>query len=185
MTKKYDSALSGGQTTDLNVMRAIGDLNEQVRMEADASDWIAAQLAPFDSRLDARLGAPGKSRGRGSSRTGRSMRSARSRPEGSYLSGHTMVGDLTGLALTQMVPERSAAILARAQQYGQHRVVCGVHYPTDVEASHLIALAMFGAIAASPKFQAGLAAARERRGRGCICRSLWRSAISKNAGGHG
>jgi len=80
--------------------------------------------------------------------------------EGSYPSGHTMVGYLTGLALAQMVPEKADAILERAQQYAYNRVVCGVHYPTDTEASREIAFAMYGAMAASAKFQKDFAAAR-------------------------
>ena len=78
----------------------------------------------------------------------------------SYPSGHAMVGYLEGLALAQMIPERSQAILERAKQYAQNRVVCGVHYPSDVEASHSIALAMFGELATSARFQQDLQAAR-------------------------
>lgn len=86
--------------------------------------------------------------------------------EFSYPSGHAMVGYLTGLVLAQMVPEKSAAIMARAKEFAEHRLVCGVHYPSDIEASHTIALALFGAISVSPKYQSDLAAARaEVRGK--------------------
>ncbi len=78
----------------------------------------------------------------------------------SFPSGHSMVGTLEGLALTQIVPEHSAEILARLDGYAQNRVVCGVHYPSDVAASRVISTSLFGLIAASPAFQKELAAAR-------------------------
>ncbi len=42
------------QTLNLPVTLSLSDLNQQVTVEADASDSIAAQLAPLDARLDAR-----------------------------------------------------------------------------------------------------------------------------------
>ena len=78
----------------------------------------------------------------------------------SFPSGHAMVGTLEALALTQMVPERSPEILRRLDQYTHDRVVCGVHYPSDVAASRSIAGALFGLMAASPAFQRELASAK-------------------------
>ena len=78
----------------------------------------------------------------------------------SYPSGHAMVGYLEGFALTEMLPERAGEILARAQEFARNRVVCGVHYPSDTEASRTIALALFGALLSSASMQAELAAAR-------------------------
>ena len=79
---------------------------------------------------------------------------------GSYPSGHAMVGTLEALALTQILPERAPEIFLRLDQYLHNRVVCGVHYPSDVAASRLIASSLFGLIAASPSFQKELASAR-------------------------
>ncbi|HEY4354482.1 MAG TPA: phosphatase PAP2 family protein [Acidobacteriaceae bacterium] len=79
---------------------------------------------------------------------------------GSFPSGHSMVGTLEALALTQIVPERSQEILQRLDEYLHHRVVCGVHYPSDIAASRMISSSLFGLIAASPAFQKELAAAR-------------------------
>ena len=78
----------------------------------------------------------------------------------SFPSGHAMVGTLEALALTQIVPERSAEVLRRLDQYTHNRVVCGVHYPSDVAASRVISSSLFGLIAASPAFQRELAAAK-------------------------
>lgn len=79
----------------------------------------------------------------------------------SFPSGHSMVGTLEALALIQIVPERSPEILHRLSQYTHNRVVCGVHYPTDVAASQVIASVLFGLISASPIFQKELASAKE------------------------
>lgn len=76
----------------------------------------------------------------------------------SFPSGHAMVATLEGLALTQIVPERSPEILRRLDQYTHNRVVCGVHYPSDVAASRIVATSLFGLIAASPSFQEELEA---------------------------
>jgi acid phosphatase (class A) len=79
----------------------------------------------------------------------------------SYPSGHTLSGYLLAFTLVQMVPEKQAQIMERADNYAQNRIVCGVHYPSDVEASRKLAYAMFGYMLASPRFQKELAAARE------------------------
>lgn len=78
----------------------------------------------------------------------------------SFPSGHSMVGTLEALALAQIVPERSQEIFDRLDQYMHNRIVCGVHYPSDVVASRMIASSLFGFIAASPVFQGELASAR-------------------------
>lgn len=56
---------------------------------------------------------------------------------GSYPSGHTTVGTLMGIVLSNMVPEKRAAIMARAWEYGNNRVVAGIHYRSDIEAGRI------------------------------------------------
>jgi acid phosphatase (class A) len=80
--------------------------------------------------------------------------------EPSYPSGHSMSGYLLAFTMAQMVPEKRQEILARADDYAHNRVVCGVHYPSDTEASRRMAYAIFGSMMASPRFQKELAAAR-------------------------
>jgi len=78
----------------------------------------------------------------------------------SYPSGHSMVGWLLGLTLVEMVPERRDDILARAAGFAFARNICGVHYPSDIEAARALAYAVHGAMAQSPSYKAALAAAR-------------------------
>ena len=99
----------------------------------------------------------------------------------SFPSGHSMVGTLEALALTQIVPERSPEILKRLNQYMHNRIVCGVHYPSDVAASRIAASSLFGLIAASPAFQQELASARaEVRDHLGLPASLTEPALAQN-----
>ncbi len=79
----------------------------------------------------------------------------------SYPSGHSLTGYLLAFTLVQLVPEKREAIFARAEEYAHNRLICGVHYASDTEASRKIAYAIYGSLAASPGFQQDLAAARE------------------------
>jgi acid phosphatase (class A) len=77
-----------------------------------------------------------------------------------YPSGHALSGYLLALTLAQMVPEKSSEILSRADEYAHNRLVCGVHTASDLEASRMVAYAMFGSMLQEPRFQQDLAAAR-------------------------
>jgi acid phosphatase (class A) len=78
----------------------------------------------------------------------------------SYPSGHALTGYLEGLTLAELVPARRTEILARADEFAHNRLICGVHYPSDVEASRRVAYIVFGYMMATPRFQRDLAAAR-------------------------
>ncbi len=78
----------------------------------------------------------------------------------SYPSGHTISGYLLGLTLTQMVPEKKQQILERADDYAHNRLVCGVHYASDLEASRRTAYVVFGYMLANPKFLKDVQSAR-------------------------
>jgi acid phosphatase (class A) len=78
----------------------------------------------------------------------------------SYPSGHTIVSFLDALILIRIVPEKSREILERADDYAHNRMVCGVHYPSDLVAGREVAYVVFGYLMAQPRFQNDLAAAR-------------------------
>jgi acid phosphatase (class A) len=71
----------------------------------------------------------------------------------SYPSGHAAAAMLDGYVLASLLPDRAAAILTRARQYGDERVVCRVHNPTDVKASQLLASILFSRLQSDPKYQ--------------------------------
>lgn len=70
----------------------------------------------------------------------------------SYPSGHAARGFLTALLLSKVIPDRKALILARGVQYGDNRVVCGVHHPLDVEQGRIVALAYFNLVSQQTEF---------------------------------
>jgi len=74
----------------------------------------------------------------------------------SYPSGHTITGYLLALTLIQMLPEKQSEILTRADYYAHNRLVCGVHYESDLKASQRVAYAEFGYLLATPRFQRDL-----------------------------
>ena len=78
----------------------------------------------------------------------------------SYPSGHTTVSWMLGLTLVEMVPEKREEILLRAQDYSHNRLVCGVHYPSDLQASRTLATAVHAIMAQNPQYRQELAAAR-------------------------
>jgi len=53
----------------------------------------------------------------------------------SYPSGHASLAYSLGVVLTHLVPDKSQAILARAAEYAEHRLVCGMHFRSDIVAS--------------------------------------------------
>ena len=77
----------------------------------------------------------------------------------SYPSGHTTYSWSTGLVLEEIAPDRAAEVMGRARSYGESRVVCGVHYPSDVSAARAAASVLFSKLQASPLFRADLARA--------------------------
>lgn len=78
----------------------------------------------------------------------------------SYPSGHAAAGWSTALVLAEVAPAGAQAIIARAVSYGQSRVVCGLHFPGDVEAGHFVGSAVIAKAFEKPAFRRDLACAR-------------------------
>jgi acid phosphatase (class A) len=86
------------------------------------------------------------------------------RKDGSYPSGHTAIGWAWALILTEIAPERADAILARGRAFGESRVVCNVHWHSDVVAGRFMGAAAVARLHADPGFRAELEAAITRIG---------------------
>jgi acid phosphatase (class A) len=78
----------------------------------------------------------------------------------SYPSGHATVGAMMAILLAEMVPERRAALFACGWEYGDARVVSGVHFPSDVEAGRVLGTLLVGMMHQDARFRADLHAAR-------------------------
>lgn len=79
----------------------------------------------------------------------------------SYPSGHTSFGRSAVLVLAEVAPERAQQLLARGREYGESRVVCAVHYPSDVAGGELVATAVVTLLQANPEFREDLACAQQ------------------------
>jgi acid phosphatase (class A) len=80
--------------------------------------------------------------------------------EGAYPSGHAAFGWLAGIVLADMVPENRDLIMARAREMSFNRVVGGVHFPSDVEAGRILAVACAVEIRNNPAYLADFEEAR-------------------------
>lgn len=76
------------------------------------------------------------------------------RKDGSYPSGHTAIGWMLALALTDLVPAKQDALLQRGYDFGQSRVVCRAHWMTDTVSGRTISAATFARLQSDPTFKA-------------------------------
>lgn len=82
-------------------------------------------------------------------------------PGASYPSGHTAIGWTWTLALVELAPERADTLLQRGRAFGESRLVCNVHWHSDIVEGERVGAATFARLQASPEFRADLAAARD------------------------
>ncbi len=82
------------------------------------------------------------------------------RKNGSYPSGHSTIGWAWALILSEIAPERQDEILARGRAFGQSRVICNVHWQSDVMEGRFMGAAMVARLHADPAFRADLEAAK-------------------------
>ena len=78
----------------------------------------------------------------------------------SYPSGHSSESMVLALVLTGLVPDKQDAIIAHARQMGWHRIQIARHYPSDIYAGRVLAMAIVREMKKSPQFQADFAAAQ-------------------------
>lgn len=82
------------------------------------------------------------------------------RTNASYPSGHAMTAWAWALVLTEIAPERADALLKVGRESGESRMICGVHFLSDVEAGRTLGSAMTARLHAEPAFQSDLAASK-------------------------
>lgn len=74
-------------------------------------------------------------------------------PQSSYPSGHSTMGFSMAVILASMVPEKAPAILDRAKAYAENRIVCGVHYRSDIVAGQALGTAVAEQLLADTTFK--------------------------------
>jgi len=83
------------------------------------------------------------------------------RKNGSYPSGHTLLGWSSALLMTEINPDRANEILARGYRYGENRLVVGAHWQSDTDAARLAASAAYAKLHTSERFLEQMKKARE------------------------
>jgi acid phosphatase (class A) len=81
-----------------------------------------------------------------------------------YPSGHSSLAFSMGVVLASLIPEKSQAILARASEYAEHRLVCGVHYRSDIVAGQQFGTILALRLMQNPTFRAQMDRARAEFG---------------------
>ena len=62
--------------------------------------------------------------------------------------------------LGELAPGHASGLLQAGREIGDSRVICGVHYQSDVEAGRKLGAAMVARLHAEPAFEKDLAAAK-------------------------
>lgn len=82
------------------------------------------------------------------------------RQDGSYPSGHSAIGWGAALILSDILPDKSAELLARGQDYGDSRRICNVHWNSDILLGRTMATNAYFQLKANAAFEADLMAAK-------------------------
>lgn len=83
------------------------------------------------------------------------------RNNGSWPSGHSILGWSAALILSEINPARTDTIVARGLIYGQSRVVCGVHWQSDVDAGRIAASVAYAKLHTNERFLKQMASAKK------------------------
>jgi acid phosphatase (class A) len=78
----------------------------------------------------------------------------------SYPSGHAMTAWSWALILTELAPAKADPVLTLGRESGESRVICGVHFISDVEAGRTLAAGMVARLHSDRAFMADMAAAK-------------------------
>jgi acid phosphatase (class A) len=78
-----------------------------------------------------------------------------------YPSGHTTFGYAAAVVLANLIPEKANVIMDRARLYGNNRIFCGAHYPSDVAAGEVIGVMVGNDLVHNKKFKTLMKKAKE------------------------
>jgi acid phosphatase (class A) len=81
-------------------------------------------------------------------------------PNSSYPSGTAAFGWIMATVLSDLAPDKAQALKARAESFAYNRMVCGMHFASDVTAAKIIGVAVGRDLLAAPELQTLIAAAR-------------------------
>jgi len=79
----------------------------------------------------------------------------------SYPSGHTTMGYAMGVVLANLVPEKAKEIMERSRLYGENRINCGAHFPSDVSGGQVLGTLVAKELIKNNEFQLLMKASKE------------------------
>lgn len=79
--------------------------------------------------------------------------------QNSYPSGHATIAYSMGVVLASLMPDKAQAILSRASQFAENRLVCGVHFRSDIVAGQALGTVIAVDLMQKPDFRREYAAA--------------------------
>lgn len=74
-------------------------------------------------------------------------------PQSSYPSGHSTIGYATTVILGALVPAKAEALKTRADQYARNRLVCSMHFHSDIVAGQILGTAIAVDLLQNPTFK--------------------------------
>lgn len=83
------------------------------------------------------------------------------RNSGSYPSGHSAIGWAWALILTELFPDQADTILQRGRDLGESRVVCNLHWYSDVVEGRIMGAATVAALHGNSKFMHDIKKAKQ------------------------
>ena len=83
----------------------------------------------------------------------------------SFPSSHATQAWTYAAIMAALMPEKATQFFVRARSYGESRVVCGLHWVSDIEAGRTAASAVYAALQGDPGFRADLEKARAELGK--------------------
>ncbi|MDE2182594.1 MAG: phosphatase PAP2 family protein [Alphaproteobacteria bacterium] len=81
-------------------------------------------------------------------------------PLSSYPSGHSTMGYAMATVLAALAPEKAPAIMARARQFAENRLVCSMHFRSDIAAGQVLGTVVAVELMHKPAFMTEFEAAR-------------------------
>jgi acid phosphatase (class A) len=120
------------------LVQLVADVTDDLRPVSEAAKKLYPRARPYavDSRVQPCIPAP---------------------KSDTYPSGHALTSHLMAEILERIFPAQAAALAEQAKRACWGRVLGGVHFPTDLEGSRLLAVAMMTQLERSPAFRDALA----------------------------
>ena len=81
-------------------------------------------------------------------------------PHSAYPSGHSSMAYSMAVVLASLVPEKAQPIMARAADYAENRLVCGMHRRRDIQAGQVLGTVVAELLLRNAGFKADFAAAK-------------------------